>query len=449
MLPLCSSVLLPAVVMVMMAAFAFATIASKIASVAILALSLPLHGIGSLAKFVAIRISAGWHSMPQRRNGLISIAFATIASKTAFVAILALTVPLHGIGSLVKFVAMRASAGWHSMPLRHNGLIWLVLLIVMPKIMAAGCPHCFGANPACTLHASASGTCPFDAVPNQNRAIIAGTSSSSLCLTNCILPRFLRCFGRGELSTVTSLAKRPAPGTTIAIDTSAGKLTQTLSNLRAGLTSKEDIENAFSEAISSTTDAAKNAALRADMKLLINIKTIGDENTTHEQNGIYTWLLAKVVAFITAGTFITTSVIVAASTSSVASVHRAKVPRPTTFAEFAQAINLYIMYFVALGVGNVMVITQFWQFIVYDTINVHHEDWRTAYELAVLAFRKIEDCHDGAWNMITVTGEVVLAGMMAEARLAAKHFHPVFFRTRGGEPQPLGDTTGDDSALEQ
>ena len=255
-----------------------------------------------------------------------AIAFATIASKTAFVAILTLSLPLHGIGSLAKFVAIRISAGWHSIPLRRNGLIWLVLLIAVPKIMATGCPHCFGANPACTLDASGSGTCPYDAVPTRNRAIIAGTSSASLCLTNCILPRFLRCFERGELSTVTSLAKRPAPGTTIAIDTSAGKLTQTLSNLRAGLTSKGDIENAFFQAISTTTDAAKNAALRADMKLLMNIKTIGDESTTHEQNGLYTWLLAKVVAFITAGTFITTSVIVAASSSSVSSVHRAKVP---------------------------------------------------------------------------------------------------------------------------
>ena len=141
---------------------------------------------------------------------------------------------------------------------------------------------------------------------------------------------------------MTSLAKRPAPGTTIKIDTSPGKLSETLSNLRAGLTSREDIENAFSEAIATTADAAKNAALRADMKLLMNIKTVGDESATHEQNGLYTWLLAKVVAFITAGTFITTSVIVAASTSSTASVHRAKVPRPTTFAEFSQAINLYI-----------------------------------------------------------------------------------------------------------
>ena len=392
---------------------------------------------------------------------MAAIALAKIASKVAFVAT-ALGSSLHMVvmGLLAKSGAMRASVGWHSVLHRRNGLIWVVALIVVPKIMAAGCPHCFGANPACTLHASASGTCPYDAVPSLNRDIIAGTSSSSLCLTNCILPRFLRCFERGELSTVTSLARRPAPGTTIAIDTSAGKLTETLANLRAGLTSKEDIENAFFTAISTTADPAKNAALRADMKLLMNIKMIGDESTTHEQNGLYTWLLAKVVAFITAGTFITTSVIVAASSSSVSSVHRAKVPRPKSFAEFAQAINLYIMYSVALGVGNVMAVTQFWQFVVYDTVNVHHEDWRTAYELAVLAFRKIEDCHDGAWNMITVTGEVVLAGMMAEARLAAKHFHPVFFRTRGGEPLPSDDAgkdadtnkgsiTGDESPLEQ
>ena len=176
MLPLGSSVLLPAVVMVMMAAIALATIASKVA-------------------FVATALLSSLH--------------------------------LVVMGPLAKFGAMRALVGWHSMLHRRNGLIWVVALIMVPKIMAAGCPHCFGANPACTLHASASGTCPYDAVPSQNRAIIAGTSSSSLCLTNCILPRFLRCFERGELSTVTSLAKRPAPGTTIAIDTSPGKLTQT------------------------------------------------------------------------------------------------------------------------------------------------------------------------------------------------------------------------------
>ena len=42
------------------------------------------------------------------------------------------------------------------------------------------------------------------------------------------------------------------------------------------------------------------------------------------------------------------------------------------------------MYFVALGIGNVMAITQFFQFVVYDTINIRYEDWRTAYELMVL-----------------------------------------------------------------
>ena len=64
MLPLCFSVLLPAVVMVMMAAIAFATIASKIAFVAILALFLPLHGIrgqvASKAKHITYLQKVRW-----------------------------------------------------------------------------------------------------------------------------------------------------------------------------------------------------------------------------------------------------------------------------------------------------------------------------------------------------------------------------------------------------
>ena len=374
-----------------------------------------------------------------------AIATAKIASKSGQDWIVSMLATGNFTGSIWMLVPMRTSAGCRLRAHCRCGLFVLGLLIAFPDSVAGACPHCFGANPACTLHDSASGTCPYVTVPTKNREILAGTATSSLCLTHCILPRFLRCFERGELSTVTSLARRPAPGTTIAIDTSPGKLPQTLSNLRAGLCSKEDVENAYCEAIASEADDDKNKKLRDDLKLLMNIKMIGDGSSSHEQNGLYTWLLAKVVAFITSGTFITTSVIVAAASSSVGSVHRAKVPRPTTFAEFAQSINLYIMYFVALGIGNVMAITQFWQFVVFDTMDVHKEDWRTAYELAVLAFRKIEDCHDGAWNMITVTGEVVLAGMRAEARLAAKHFHPVFFRTRGGEPQPSGGTSDDDT----
>ena len=71
MLPLCYSVLLPALVMVMMAAIALAKIASKVAFLATALLSsLHLVVMGPLAKFGAMRASVGWHSMLHRRNGV-------------------------------------------------------------------------------------------------------------------------------------------------------------------------------------------------------------------------------------------------------------------------------------------------------------------------------------------------------------------------------------------
>ena len=378
---------------------------------------------------------------------LVAIAIAKNASKSCQDWIVSMLATGKFTGSILTLVPLRASSGRHSHAHHRCGLFVLMLLIAFPERVAGGCPHCFGANPACTLHASSSGTCPYEVVPTTNRAIVSGTSTSTLCLTHCIIPRFLRCFNSGEMSTVTSLARRPAPGTVIAVDTDPSKLPETLSNLRAGLCSKEDVETAFFAKIAVEANEAKNNVLRANMNMLLKLKSVGDDSSSaQEQNGLLTWLLAKVVAFILSGTFITTTVIVgAAGASNGGSVHRAKVPRPTTFAEFGQAMNLYVMYFVALGIGNVMAITQFFQFVVYDTINIRYEDWRTAYELMVLAFRKIEDCSDGAWNLVTVTGEIVMAGMMAEARMAAKYFHPVFFRTRGGAPQPSGGTSDDDS----
>ena len=72
----------------------------------------------------------------------------------------------------------------------------VVLFTVLMTPVAAvhpGCLTCFGANPACTLHASASGVCPYVEVPATNMNIIQKKESKALCLTNCLLPRFLRC----------------------------------------------------------------------------------------------------------------------------------------------------------------------------------------------------------------------------------------------------------------
>ena len=241
---------------------------------------------------------------------LVAIAIAKNASKSCQDWIVSMLATGKFTGSILTLVPLRASSGRHSHAHHRCGLFVLMLLIAFPERVAGGCPHCFGANPACTLHASSGGTCPYEVVPATNRAIVSGKSTSTLCLTNCIIPRFLRCFNSGEMSTVTSLARRPAPGTVIAVDTDPSKLPQTLSNLRAGLCSKEDVETAFFSKIAVEANEAKNNVLRANMNMLLMLKSVGDDSSSaQEQNGPYTWLLAKVVAFILSGTFITTTVI--------------------------------------------------------------------------------------------------------------------------------------------
>ena len=213
LLPLLFSVLLPAVVP---AAIAIAKIASKSDQDWIGSMLATGNFTGSMLTLVPMRASAGCRSHTHGRYEPFVFALFVvfpIAWKSGQDWIGSLWNTGKCTGSISTLAPTRATAGRRSHTHGRCGAFVFALFVVFPGSVSAGCPHCFGANPACTLHASARGTCPYEAVPSQNRAIIAGTSSSSLCLTHCILPRFLRCFERGELSTVTSLARRPAPGT--------------------------------------------------------------------------------------------------------------------------------------------------------------------------------------------------------------------------------------------
>ena len=133
-----------------------------------------------------------------------AIAIAKIASESGQDWIVSMLATGNFTGSIWTLVPMRTSAGCRLRAHCRCGLFVLGLLIAFPVSVAGGCPHCFGANPACTLHERADGKCPYVTVPSENLKILAGASTSSLCLTQCILPRFLWCFERGELSTVTS-----------------------------------------------------------------------------------------------------------------------------------------------------------------------------------------------------------------------------------------------------
>ena len=51
-----------------------------------------------------------------------------------------------------------------------------------------------------------------------------------------------------------------------------------------------------------------------------------------------------------------------------------------------EIINLYVMFFVSLGLGPAGLITSFFQCVIFDTIVVRKYEWCIAFELMVVVF---------------------------------------------------------------
>ena len=46
--------------------------------------------------------------------------------------------------------------------------------------------------------------------------------------------------------------------------------------------------------------------------------------------------------------------------------------------DFFEVLNLYIMFYSSLGLGSTIMITQFVQFAVFDTIRIRKREWPVA-----------------------------------------------------------------------
>ena len=294
---------------------------------------------------------------------------------------------------------------------------------------ATVCPYCFGNIPSCTFGAATRAACPAEVVPRENAAIITGSASGSLKLAGCLAPRFLRMLTRAELTTITTLANRPPPGTAITF-TAATKLKDLVVYMKQGLISREQIEVTFAEFIDAEKDAAKKKDLRENVKFLMSAAE--DAGSDEEPGGLYTWLLGMVTSFVLTGTVVTTSALSSGSSPGTSStstaMHKTKVPRPKTILHLLEILNLYVMFFVALGLGPTSLITSFIQCVVIDSIVVRKYEWYIAYELMIVLFRKIENSVGNKFNLGNVIDEVHLNSALEEATEAAK----MFFRAGGG-----------------
>ena len=314
----------------------------------------------------------------------------------------------------------------------------------------ATCPMCHGYISSCTWSPS-NQQCPSIDEPTANRAILAG-ATGTISLAKSIGARFLRAFTRAELTAVTTIAARPPPGTPVVI--AAGtKLKEIGIYLSQGLVSIEQVSLLYTGFIDEESDTDKKKELMNNLKLIMSLKDLpgvsGAQADAGEPYGAYTWLLAMVVGFVTAGTIVAKSTLGPASSSAssgAGSRHTAKLLRPKSLLDLFEVMNLYIMFYTSLGFGATTLITQFFEFVVFDTIRIRKKDWYVAFELLVVLLRKVEDSVE--LTIGTVMQEVYLNGAMEEAMEAAKVHFAAFFRPRGGIPlSPLLDMGTKDNGV--
>jgi len=310
--------------------------------------------------------------------------------------------------------------------------IFMVAAFHLISTAAAVCPGCSGNIASCTY--TTDGKCPtLDTVSNNAGLVagVAGLAVTALTLTNVISTRFLRMFTRAHLQLVLQLVRRPAPGTVFEL-TKTTKIAEILRAVGNGMITLEQAAITFAGFIDDASDADERAALTAKFKLITStkdLKAFSDSNAVISDTGVYSWLWAKVTNFVAErGMHVKVDLEVGSSSSSAANVLSASIKRSKDFVDFAESLNIWILYTTALGLCSAVIATEFIEYCVFDTIRLRGHSWTVAHELFVIMLRRIEDS-GGKVTMGNCINEAVLNTVLDEAVVSAKHHYgAAFFR---------------------
>ena len=322
-------------------------------------------------------------------------------------------------------------------PSGPKGLYLGLFFSALAPVGAVTCPHCFGNLASCTYGDDAK--CPTIDVPTANAAIVAA-GVGALTIAKIIKPRFLRMFSRVAFDTVLCLVKRSEPGTAFEI-TSTTTSTAILSAIHNGQLSMEMAIFKLCDLM----EAADGEETRSTLKYrLDSLKTAADVRSKLPSgafkglydSGVLTFMWAKVSEFVmTKGMQVKLHMDASRSgDSSSSSDLSAKIHRPETMEQFAEMMNLFCLYSHGLAICSAVILSDFYEHVIFDTIRQRGESWQLAHELMLIMFRRVEDS-GGALNLGTVYDEMYLNSVMAEA----KSSHLTFFRSPGGNPGNVND----------
>lgn len=310
----------------------------------------------------------------------------------------------------------------------------LLLLVLLGAEAVGTCPHCHGNFVSCDW-ASKKVCCTQEVVKDNATIVAAGVGA--LTLAGIIKPRFLKMFSRVAFDTILSLINRQEPGTSFEL-TADTKTSKILDAIRNGLTNLETVLFKLCGFIDEEENADKRTALKTRLECLkaaadIQAKLPGAGGSLSD-SGIFSFIYAKVSEFVARKEMQIKLTAECKSATSLASELSAKVVRPEDMMGFAENLNLFAMFIHGLGVASFLVVADFLEHVVFDTIRRRGFSWKVAHELMLVMFRLVEDS-GGRLTLGTVYQEVYLNSAIEEAKLNEQ----AFFRTPGGSPGNVND----------
>ena len=328
-------------------------------------------------------------------------------------------------------------------------LFFASLLFFLLQTVDTVCPHCQGNSASCTWTPT-SPTCPTIAGVEANTAIVVA-GAGALSISSLVNTRFLKMFTRTALESILNLIKRPAPGASFEI-TATTSAKAILAAINIGQLTIESAVVAVADLMDAADDADDVAKLQGRLECLKILRsTSAHSDSIHSGTpvdmGIFTFLWGRVSEFVMKRMMQVKLFSLPSETTTSdgkGAGLSATIFRPQRMEDFAEMINLFIMMAHALAVTSVLVLTDFFESAVFDTIRLRNRSWQVAHELLLVMFRYVEDS-GGQKKLSSICNEGHLTTLLEEA----EHNEAMFFRTSAGnavsdkEQQPYNGRSTD------
>ena len=147
-------------------------------------------------------------------------------------------------------------------------------------------------------------------------------------------------------------------------------------------------------------------------------------STNADQCGPWLFLWAKVTHFVMNRTTALSSVMVETGEGKPPSTVTVKAATFDSEHEFFEALNLFIMWTTALGLGSAVCVTSFVQDFVFDTIRVRgYSTWQFAAVFFAVVLSHLEDS-EGRLTVMNAIHHVHLQSLLSEAEVHFAHLYP-------------------------